>query len=196
MSQNFLAIQKGYLEQAWSRPLEELEIVLPGQRQGDGFHFKAFGEACELYPDRIILGGQRLSGPEGILIALYASYTPNEPMQLHPLKSFKELPGSMPYQGAFATHAEQALQPYVLPIQEAPKGSPGSFFRPYQPGCSQRRFFFHSPSSSTDWSLLYLLSAGRGVSSGGHLPLFGQCSQLHAHCWLSGCGRIHSKEDH
>ena len=114
MSQNFLAIQKDYLERAWSRRPEELEIALPGQRQGDSFHFQAFGEPCELYREEIILGGRRLTGPEGILIALYANQVPNEPLQFHPLKSFKELPESMPYQGAFATHAEQTLQPYVI----------------------------------------------------------------------------------
>jgi hypothetical protein len=118
MNQNFLAIQKEYLQKAWSRPLEELEATIPARRQGDCFHFQAFGEPCELHPQEIILGGERLSGPEGILIAMYASYVPNERLQLHPLKSFKQLPESMPYQGAFAANAEQILHPYVPAIQQ------------------------------------------------------------------------------
>jgi hypothetical protein len=122
MPQNFLAIQKGYLEQVWSRPLEELEIALPARRQGGCFRFQAFGEPCELCPQEIILSGQQLTGPEGILIALYASCVPNEDLQLHPLKSFKELPESMPYQGAFTTRAEQTLQPYVPAIQHHQQG--------------------------------------------------------------------------
>jgi len=121
MSQNFFQIQKEYLQQAWSRSLEELESALPARRQRDCFHFQAFGEPCELRPEEITLAGQRLTGPEGILIALYASHVSNESLQLHPLKSFKELPESMPYQGAFATHAEQTLQPYVPAIQQHQK---------------------------------------------------------------------------
>jgi hypothetical protein len=117
MSQNFLQIQKGYLDQVWLRSLEELEKALPARRQGEGFHFQAFGEPCEIYRHEIILSGQPLSGPEGILIALYASYVPDEDLQLHPLKSFKELPESMPYQDAFTIHAEKVLQPYVPAIQ-------------------------------------------------------------------------------
>jgi hypothetical protein len=75
MSQNFLHIQKEYLCQVWSRRPEELEAALPARRQGDCFHFQAFGEPCELYREEIILGRRRLTGPEGILIALYAKRT-------------------------------------------------------------------------------------------------------------------------
>jgi hypothetical protein len=78
-----------------------LEIALPARRQGDCFHFQAFGEPCELHPQEIILGGERLTGPEGILIALYASQVSNEQIVLRPLKAFKQFPGSMGYQGAF-----------------------------------------------------------------------------------------------
>ena len=117
MSENFLQIQEEYLKKVWLRPPEELEAVLPARRHGNRFHFKAFGERCELYPHEIILGGQTLTGPEGILIAMYATHVHNEQPQLHPLKSFKELPGSMPYQGAFATNAEKILSPYVPSLQ-------------------------------------------------------------------------------
>jgi hypothetical protein len=117
MGENFLQIQKEFLRQAWSRPPEEMEAALPARRQGNCFLFRAFGEACELYPQEIILGGQRLTGPEGIIISMYASTVHNEPLQLHPLKSFKELPESMPYQGAFAVNAEQILSPYILTIR-------------------------------------------------------------------------------
>jgi len=142
MSQNFLHIQKEYLRQVWSRPLEELEIVLPGERQGDSFHFQAFGEPCELYREKIILGGRRLTGTEGILIALYANQVPNEPLQFHPLKSFKELPESMPYQGAFVTHAEQTLQPYVIAIQQHQKDLLGCFSGHINPDAPSGDFSF------------------------------------------------------
>jgi hypothetical protein len=117
MPGNFLEIQKEYLKKVWLRPPEEIEKVLPAQRLGNCFRFRAFGEPCELYPDEIILGGQPLIGPEGILIAMYANQVTDEPLQLKPLKSFKELPHSMPYQGAFSVNAEKTLQPYVSAIQ-------------------------------------------------------------------------------
>ena len=113
MSDNFLQIQKEYLREAWYRPAEEMEAVLPDRRQGDCFYFQAFGEPCELYPQEIILGGHRLTGPEGILIALYALHVQKEEPQLHPLKSFKQFPGGMAYYGTFSAHAEKALHPYV-----------------------------------------------------------------------------------
>jgi hypothetical protein len=142
MNENFLAIQQEYLQQVWSRQPEELETAIPAKRQGDCFHFQAFGDPCELYREEIILGGQRLTGPEGILIALYANHVPNEPLQLHPLKSFKELPESMPYQGAFATHAEQTLQPYVPAIQQHQKDLPGRFSGHINPDAPSGDFSF------------------------------------------------------
>jgi hypothetical protein len=111
MPEKFLEIQREYLRKVWLRPAEELERVLPAQRLGNGFRFRAFGGSCELYPDEIILGGHKLIGPEGILITMYASHVTDEPLQLHPLKSFKELPHSMPYQGAFSVNAEKILYP-------------------------------------------------------------------------------------
>jgi hypothetical protein len=118
MSENFLEIQKEYLKKVWLRPPGELEKALPAQPLGNCFRFRAFGELCELHPDEIILGGQRAIGPEGILIAMYANQVTDELLQLHPLKSFKELPHSMPYQGAFSVNAEKILQPYVSAIQK------------------------------------------------------------------------------
>jgi len=114
---HFLEIQKEYLRKAWLRPMKELEESIPARRRGDCFHFQAFGEPCELYPQEIILGGQRISGPEGILIALYAYFVVREEVQLKPLKSFKQLPRSMAYQGAFSAHAERILIPHVSEIQ-------------------------------------------------------------------------------
>jgi hypothetical protein len=142
MNENFLAIQQEYLQQVWSRQPEELEAALPARRKGNCFHFQAFSELCELRPEEIALAGQRLTGPEGILIALYANHVPNEPLQIHPLKSFKELPESMPYQGAFATHAEQTLQPYVPAIQQHQKDLLGRFSGHINPDAPSGDFSF------------------------------------------------------
>lgn len=118
MSQNILPIQKEYLQRAWARSIQELEEALPACRGKDCFTFQAFGEPCELFPQEIILGGQRLTGPEGILIALYALHTRKEEPQLKPLKAFKQFPGGMGYQGAFAMNAEKVLHPHVIAIEK------------------------------------------------------------------------------
>ena len=118
MSENFLQIQKEYLRKVWLRNPKDLEEFLPARREGDCFRFQAFGELCELYFQEIILGGKQLTEPEGILIALYALHVQKEEPQLHPLKSFKQFPGGMGYQGAFVTNAEKILHPYVPAIQQ------------------------------------------------------------------------------
>lgn len=120
MPENFLQIQKEYLQQAWLHPPEGLEAVLPARRHRNSFQFSAFGEPCEINSQEIIFfgRGQKVIGPEGILIATYASHVGNGELQLHPLKSFRELSDSMPYQGAFAASAERILQPYVFAIQK------------------------------------------------------------------------------
>lgn len=113
MSQAYLQIRNEYLAQAWARSPEELAVCLPGEIKGNFLSFPAFGEACLLGREEIMLGGKAAAGPVGLLIALYASGVPDTPVQLQPPKSFKELPNSMPYHNAFAANAEQILVPWV-----------------------------------------------------------------------------------
>lgn len=117
MSQAYLQIRNEYLAQAWARSEEDLAACLPAQSGRDGLRFQAFGEDCTLTPADILLSGKSASGPEGLLIAMYASRVPDLPVQLQPLKAFKDLPNSMPYQAAFAANAEQILVPHVNAIQ-------------------------------------------------------------------------------
>ncbi len=51
MSQNFLPIQKEYLQKAWERSIRELEESLPARHENHCFYFQAFGEPCELRAD-------------------------------------------------------------------------------------------------------------------------------------------------
>jgi len=118
MSQNLLNIQKEYLKKAWARPVRELEEALPARYEGNGFQFRAFGEPCEVRQEEILLGGSPLRSAEGILIAIYASFVTNESVQLQPLKAFRQFPGGMGYQVAFAMNAEKILNPFVESIRE------------------------------------------------------------------------------
>ena len=116
MSQNYLHIRNDYLRKAWARSPAVLSACLPAALGDRGLSFQAFGEDCLLSAADITLGGASASGPEGLLIALYASAVPERPVQLESLKSFKDLPHSMPYQGAFTANAEQILAPRVPAI--------------------------------------------------------------------------------
>lgn len=117
MNDQYLLIQMDHLKEAWLRGKKLLEQALPARQEGDCFYFQAFGETCELGPDVISLGGKPATGPEGILISLYARKVRDEPAITHPLQSFKELPNSGPYQAAFVARSEHVLVPHVLSIQ-------------------------------------------------------------------------------
>jgi len=116
MSQSYIKIRNEYLRKAWARSTEDLSVCLPAELGDECLIFQAFGEKCILSKDEITLSDQSAPGPEGLLIALYASCVQNLPLQLYPLKSFKELPNSMPYHTAFAANAEHILIPYVAEI--------------------------------------------------------------------------------
>lgn len=122
MTDQYLLIQKEHLKEAWFRGKEVLERALPAKLESDCLYFQAFGENCELFSEEIHLGGKPIAGAEGILISLYARKVQNKPPIMHPLQSFKELPDSGPYQGAFVARSEQVLVPHVpaiKPQQEA-----------------------------------------------------------------------------
>ena len=113
MSDNYAKIVRNNLKTLYKQPLTELAPALPGDRSGDCFVFESFGAACEIRPDGIFLGKERQDGVIGILISLYALHARLEPIVLEPFKAFKDFPNSMPYAGAFVTHTQQILVPYV-----------------------------------------------------------------------------------
>jgi hypothetical protein len=96
---------------------KDLARALPAKQNGDTFLFEAFGDTCEIRSDGIFLDGVQQTGVIGILISLYALNTKLETCLIEPLKAFKDLPNSMPYAGAFVTHTQQILVPYVEKIQ-------------------------------------------------------------------------------
>jgi hypothetical protein len=142
MSDQYLLIQMEHLKEAWLRGKEVLEQALPARLEGDCFHFQAFGETCELCSDVISLGGKPATGPEGILISLYARKVRDEPAKMHPLQSFKELPNSGPYQGAFVARSEQVLIPHILSIQGQKEGIAQHFSGEVNPDAPSGDFSF------------------------------------------------------
>jgi len=117
MTRSYLNIRNRYLSEAWLRSIDDLRSAIPAEVENGVLSFLAFGERCVMSPGEITLGGEPAGGAEGLLTAMYASRAPARPVKLHPLRSFKELPNSMPYQGAFAANSERVLVPHVEAIQ-------------------------------------------------------------------------------
>ena len=132
MSNNYARIVKDNLERLYNNLPEDLSANLPGDQDNNRFLFNAFGEKCVIEPGKITLGNEDCPSVFGILISLYALNANPGVCSPLPFKSFKEFPDSMPYAGAFATHTEQVLVPYVDKIKrsaqiitEKLKGEPG-----------------------------------------------------------------------
>ncbi|MBW2603218.1 MAG: DUF3786 domain-containing protein [Deltaproteobacteria bacterium] len=119
MSGNYAKIVQDNLDKLFENFPKDSARALPAEHNGDAFLFEAFGETCEIRSDGIFLGEVRQTGVIGILISLYALNANPETCLTEPLKAFKDLPNSMPYAGAFVTHTQQILVPYVDNIERS-----------------------------------------------------------------------------
>lgn len=140
MTDNYAKLVQNNLNSLYENLPADLEKNLPAVQDGQVFSFNAFGEDCQITPDGITLGNQEHSSIFGILISLYALNACPDVCIPAPLKSFKELPDSMPYVGAFTTHTELTLVPHVDKIktsmekiketlngEDPPEGTTGDF---------------------------------------------------------------------
>lgn len=107
------------IDRLYMRLPGDLDEKLAARRFGDDFHFDAFGERCRIHPDGISLGGLEEDGPRGVVVSLYALHAACEPCRHDPPVSFRDLPGSAPYVGAFKNRTENVLMPFVEDISEA-----------------------------------------------------------------------------
>jgi len=113
MTNNYATIVQNNLRRLFEMDLNERAAALPARYQDGALVFKAFGHQCALTSQGITLDNREESGPRGIVLSLYALHAEADALEAAPFKSFKELPGSMPYAGAFTNRTEQALIPYV-----------------------------------------------------------------------------------
>ena len=118
MPTGYEKILRENLTRAYENGEHRLEETLPATRRGRRLVFSAFGEECSLEPAKIAFSGKPDPGPKGLIISLYAAHSNPGPVILEPFKAFKDLPGSMPYQGAFTANTEKVLVPHVLNIKE------------------------------------------------------------------------------
>lgn len=122
MNDNYTKIVNDNLTRLYQNLPKDLARALPGDQDGKNFLFEAFGERCEIRPNEILLKDEKQTGVIGILISLYALHTTTATSVLEPLKAFKDFPNSMPYAGAFVTHTQQILVPYVADTVKARNG--------------------------------------------------------------------------
>jgi hypothetical protein len=115
---NYVEIIKKNLHRLYSQLSEDLVEKLPASRTGDGFTFHAFGESCRIGPEGIIHGDKPETGPLGVVISLYALQANTVSCQLTPFRAFRDMPDSMPYDGAFASHTEQILVAHIDRIED------------------------------------------------------------------------------
>jgi len=173
MNSNYEKIIRENLTKIYHNLSENLEKALPATKRENLFYFRAFGEDCCLDPEGITLSGRPAKGPKGLLISLYAKHTSPDPIQLEPFQSFKDLPGSLPYHGAFISNSERILVPHVLRIKEnqqiildafndgrAPTGIAGDFsFVLYSLPKIAIFYIFYLPDEEFSASATCLLSA-------------------------------------
>ncbi len=117
MDSNYAKIIRDNLLRALSQDPRGLEKRLGAQKQQDTYLFRAFGKDCILSANEIILDGSLEFGPVGVVISLYALNASNEDIRLEPFRAFKDLPNSIPYQGAFRANAELPLVAHVENIR-------------------------------------------------------------------------------
>ena len=130
---NYEKIIKDNLTRLYKNLPDHLEQLLPGQHQNEQLIFKAFGCICRIGSGGITVDDKTETGVVGILISLYALHANTEMCSPTPYKAYRELPNSMPYAGAFASHTEQILIPHINKIEDnlntifdALNGEPGS----------------------------------------------------------------------
>lgn len=113
MKSNYQAIIENNLQRFFADNIQTRAQAMGADPAGRAVVFRAFGGACRITPEGIFLEDQHQTGPQGIILSLYALNAHAAPPQLEPFKAFKEIPDSMPYVGAFASHTEQILVPEV-----------------------------------------------------------------------------------
>ncbi len=119
MTDNYAQIVRDNLDRLYKNSLDDLTRAIPCTLKNNIFEFMAFGRKCRISPDGVRLGDEEQTGVYGMLILLYALNSSMESFVLEPLKAFKDFANSMPYAGAFATHAEDILVGHVKEIEKA-----------------------------------------------------------------------------
>ncbi len=115
---NYQTIARNNLRRFYEDLDADAAVRMGAEEKGGTFFFRAFGRRCVISPDAVALDGQAETGVRGVLISLYALHADPAPCIAEPLKSFKELPDSMPYAAAFLSRTQQPLTAHVETIAD------------------------------------------------------------------------------
>lgn len=158
---NYTRLIQDNLNKLFSSLPNDFDQCIQATRQEDKFILEAFGATCEISRDGICFDpsaqGAFPDAIPGLLVSLYALNASDTAMNLTPLTAFKEFPDSMPYAGAFATHTEQMLVPYVDRIKSSIPKVMASLGGMYSPPGNRGRFLLCGPPPAQNCPLLYFL---------------------------------------
>jgi len=118
MGTNYQTLIRDNLSILYKRDPQDIMERIPALGEGNAFLFRAFGEDCCIAPEGITLSGRTESGPKALIISLYAIHVTPDSMEIEPFRAFKDMPGSMPYHGAFSANSERILIPHVARLQQ------------------------------------------------------------------------------
>jgi hypothetical protein len=117
MTTNYERLLLANLAVVYSDGACDLHERIPARKEGSAYHFHAFGEECCLTQELVSFSEKPDMGPRGLLVSLYARHVGPEPILMEPFRAFRDLPNSMPYQGAFSANCERRLIPHVCRIR-------------------------------------------------------------------------------
>jgi hypothetical protein len=118
MTSNYAAIIQANVQRLFTLEPRERAAAMAAEAVDGALSFKAFSQTCRMDPNGVHLDGVVEDGPKGIIISLYALHAVEAACQIEPLKSFKQMPDSAPYAGAFANRTEQSLAPAVERLED------------------------------------------------------------------------------
>lgn len=118
MTSTYGTIINDNLNKLFSLDLDQRAGAMGADGDSESLRLKAFGSECRLTANGLTLDGKPEEGPRGIIISLYALHAVDDALIVEPFQSFKEVPNSAPYAGAFINRTEQALIPIVERLDE------------------------------------------------------------------------------
>lgn len=118
MTSNYAPIIAQNVDILFKDDLQERVAALAARIDGASLIMPAFGHLCRYTKEGVFLDDMPETGPRGVILSLYALHAVDEDLRLEPFKAFKEMPNSMPYQGAFRNRTEMALVKAVEQIED------------------------------------------------------------------------------
>lgn len=115
---NYQKLAMANLDHVFRAPPPDLADRLGGTPAAGGIALRAFGRNWVLNRREVSAADGPAGSVEALLISIYARHSHAAPLEAEPFMSFKDLPGSAPYAGAFAVHAQQSLAHHVAALSE------------------------------------------------------------------------------